>query len=99
MMPDLDLALRYNPFEGDFGSPADRELSDKLVTFRKARPCHNCFGDVKPGTRGRSLTMLWDGDGLMHYAYCAECTQAMAESWTDSGKAICARFGIHRKPR
>lgn len=94
---NLSEVLKYNPFDGDFGDQGDREMSDKLVKFRKPNPCHICGHDVAPGTVGRSLTMLWQTDGMMTYRYCAECTQAQADSWTDDGRAICARYRL--RPR
>ena len=93
----LTEALKYNPFEGDFGDQCDREMSDKLVKFRVTNPCHICGGDVVPGTTGRSLTMLWASDGMMTYRYCAPCTQAQANSWTDNGKSIDARYRLRGK--
>jgi len=88
----LTEALRYYPFDGDFGNVGDRILRDKIVRFRKAGPCHICGGDVVPGTDGRSLTMLWVDDGVMTYRYCTLCTQAMADSWLDNGKSLDKRF-------
>lgn len=93
-MTDLKPALQYNPFEGDFGDVGDHKLRDKLVCFRKPRQCHCCGQQVKPGTKGRSLTMLWVSDGVMSYAYCAECTEAQALVWTDNGQAIENRFAL-----
>jgi hypothetical protein len=93
-MTDLALALDYNPFDGDFGDVGDRELRDKIVKFRKPRRCHCCGQNVKPGTTGRSLTMLWISDGVMSYAYCHKCTEAQAESWTDQGRALDKRFAV-----
>jgi hypothetical protein len=91
-MTDLARALEYNPFDGDFGDQGDREFRDGIVKFRKAGGCHLCGNDVKPGTFGRSLTMLWVTDGVMTYRYCTECTEAQASSWTDNGRAIDARY-------
>lgn len=91
----LTEALRYFPFDGDFGNVGDRILRDKIVRFRKAGPCHICGVDVEPGTEGRSLTMLWVDDGVMTYRYCTPCTQAMADNWSDDGKSLDARFA-HR---
>jgi hypothetical protein len=96
-MVDLAEALKYNPFEGDFGDQGDRELSDKLVKFRKSAVCHVCAQEIALGTIGRSLTMLWQTDGVMDYRYCHECTEAMAKNWTDDGEAICARYRL--RPR
>jgi hypothetical protein len=94
MSVDLKEALRYNPFDGDFGEVGDRELRDKIVTFRTGGCCHCCGQDIEPGTRGRSLTMLWVSDGVMSYRYCAPCTQAQADSWTDEGRSLEARFAL-----
>jgi hypothetical protein len=94
-MTDLGRALEYNPFEGDFGDPGDRSLRDKIVNFRKAGGCHICGRDVKPGTLGRSLTMLWVSDRAVRtYRYCTACTEAMACCWTDEGKALDVRYGL-----
>lgn len=93
-MSDLSKALLYDPFSGDFGDVGDRSLHDKIVRFRTARPCHCCGQDVKPGTQGRSLTMLWVADGVMSYPYCNDCTEAQAKCWDDDGKAIDARFAL-----
>lgn len=41
-MTDLSAALRHNPFEGDFGSPGDRVLRDKIVTARRPGICITC---------------------------------------------------------
>lgn len=90
-------ALKYNPFEGDFGDVGDRILRDKIVRFRKSRTCHCCAQEVKPGTQGRSLTMLWMSDGPMSYAYCHDCTEAQAKVWTDDGRAIENRFSLRSK--
>lgn len=94
-MSDLEAALQYNPFEGDFGDVGDRELRDKIVKFRTAGGCHICGLDVKPGTLGRSLTMLWACDREVRtYRYCTECTVAMACSWTDHGAALGVRYAL-----
>lgn len=96
-MTDLSRACSYNPFDGDFGDVGDRTLRDKIVRFRKARQCHCCAQDVKPGTQGRSLTMLWVSDGPMEYAYCTECTEAQATCFDDYGKALDLRFSLREK--
>ena len=86
-MVDLKQALRWNPFDGDFGSTRDRKFKDKIVKFRKERHCSCCKGNVIPETYGRAITWLWDGDGVMSYSYCTECTEAMAISGEDNGKS------------
>ena len=34
--------LKTNPFEGDFGSPGDKVLKDKIGTARKGGTCGMC---------------------------------------------------------
>ena len=38
--------------------------------------------------------MLWADEGMMTYRFCSTCTQAQADSWTDEGKSLEARYGI-----
>lgn len=85
--------LSYDPFEGDFGGPGDRTLTDKMVTARKARACHLCCQDIKPKMRIRVLSAILDGD-LMSFAWCEECCKAMEKSWKDGGKALEARYHV-----
>ena len=88
----MEAALKYNPFDGDFGMPGDRQLRDGIVTFRRQHKCVHCTGPIEPGTRGRSLTMLWaDGDGPVTGRYCTSCTAAMALVFVDDGAALDAR--------
>jgi hypothetical protein len=92
-MTNLADALKYNPFQGDFGDLGDREFVDKIVRFRKAGPCHICGFDVRPGMLGRRLTKYWEADKVaMTYRYCTLCTEAMAASWTDEGVAFDERY-------
>jgi hypothetical protein len=93
-MIDLEQALRWNPFEGDFGSSLDRTFKDKIVKFLKERPCCCCRSTIRYGTYGRAITKFWDGDGVMSYAYCTECTEAMAISDQDAGKSWEARINF-----
>lgn len=97
-MNDLEKALRYNPFDGDFGEPGDRCLRDKIVTFRKGGKCVDCLDEIVPGTRGRSLTMLWaDRSGPITGRYCKACTEAQATAFEDEGKALDARWNVRRR--
>lgn len=96
-MIDLADALKYNPFDGDFGTVGDRCFSDKLVRFRKAGPCHICGFDVRPGMIGRRSVRYWADDKITTtYRYCALCTEAMAASWTDDGEALDERYRQRR---
>ena len=85
--------LKVNPFEGDFGSPGDKVLKDKIGTARKGGTCGMCRQDIVPGERVRLLAAVFDGT-LMSYRWCSECCAAMAESWTDDGRAWEARVRI-----
>ena len=85
--------LACNPFEGDFGSPNDRTLRDKMVTARKAGECHLCGQQIQPGTRTRSMTAIFDGE-LASYRWCNACCAAMALSWEDAGTAYEARAAL-----
>ena len=58
----LESALFFNPFEGDFGSCGDGTLKDKIVKFRKPHLCHICDGDIKVGGLGRNLVEAFEGD-------------------------------------
>lgn len=87
--------LQTDPFEGDFGTPGDRVLKDKIGTARKAGPCSLCAQEIKPGERVRIQAAIFDG-ALMHYRWCSECCAAMAASWHDEGKAFEARARLGR---
>lgn len=76
-------ALRYNPFEGDFGTQDDKTLSDKIVTVRKERACWHCLGAVKVGEKARSRTDLFDGE-IHSYTWCVKCCERMA-AWDVEG--------------
>lgn len=88
-----DDALAYDPFASDFGSPGDRTLRDKMVTARRTGECHNCAQTIQTGERTRSRTDVADGE-MMSFRWCQACCEAMALSWTDDGKAICARYAM-----
>lgn len=46
---DERICLQINPFEGDFGVPGDRVLSDKIVTGRSDKPCVECLTPTAKG--------------------------------------------------
>lgn len=70
--------LAFNPFDGDFGEPADKVLSDKIVTARKPGSCAHCGCEVDKGERVRRMSAKFDGE-LMSYRWCALCCAAMAK--------------------
>ncbi len=88
--------LKTNPFEGDFGSPGDKVLKDKIGTARKGGTCGMCRQEIVPGERVRLLAAVFDGT-LMSYRWCSECCAAMAASWTDNGDAWTARARLGRE--
>ena len=90
--------LQTNPFEGDFGSPGDRVLKDKISTARKGGLCGMCLQEIVPRERVRVLVAVFDG-GLMSYRWCSECCAAMAASWTDDGVSWELRARLGRETR
>lgn len=88
--------LRCNPFEGDFGSPGDTILQDKMVTclgLRK-RHCHMCNAVIAKGERIRNRVEIVDRE-LAAYFWCSACCAAMAAYPDDQGEAIEARIILH----
>lgn len=79
MSVDIILALKWNPFSGDFGEPDDRMLSDKIVKVRKQFGCCWCKKTISIGEITRSrVDVLY---GKIHcYRYCNTCTQLMAKA-------------------
>ena len=78
--------LQVNPFEGDFGSPGDKVLKDKIVTARKSRPCGMCRQYIAPGERVRTLAAIFDGD-MKDYVWCSTCCHALSINNEDDGKS------------
>lgn len=83
------------PFDGDFGSPDDRILKDKMATARKGGACSLCEQEIRPGERIRTMAAVFDGD-LMSYRWCNACCAAMAQSWLDDGEAYEQRAALAR---
>jgi hypothetical protein len=88
--------LKVNPFEGDFGSPGDRVLKDKIGSARKNGACGMCRQEITPGERVRMLAAVFDG-ALMNYRWCSTCCSAMAASLTDNGEAWEAQARLGRE--
>ena len=88
-------ALQCDPFEGCRGWPGDRVLKDKIVTARKAGPCHICPGEIQPGERVRTRSDVVGGQ-LMGWRWCAACCAAMASWWEDDGAALEGRYALRR---
>lgn len=75
-------ALDFDPFEGDFGSPGDRALSDKIVTARKEHKCFHCAGPILPTTKYRAKAEIVDGS-LHTFKWCEPCCGAMVIELND----------------
>ena len=65
--------LDFNVFDGDFGSPGDICLMNKIVVARKANKCSECGEVIKQGTYNLVKKMKWESDGLMSYRFCEDC--------------------------
>lgn len=90
--------MSVNPFEGDFGSPGDRILRDKITIARKTHQCGMCRQQIHPGEKTRVLAAVFDGE-MRSYRWCALCCAAMASSWTDDGYAWEARVAMGNAER
>lgn len=89
-------ALLYNPYEGDFGSPGDRILENKIVVAAKDHDgCHICGATIVKGERHRLQVDVSEGK-ILRNRWCAACCAAMFIAHLDAGEAICARQGLYR---
>jgi hypothetical protein len=90
--------LTFDPFQGDYpgAGDGDRLLSDKMVTCRKARPCHTCAELTVTGSRIRARVEVYDGE-MMSFAWCAECCATMAKD--DDGEAYEKRIELGAENR
>lgn len=88
-------ALRYDPFQGE--DIRRKTLDDAIVVTRTPHDCIICLETIAAGVRARSTTEIWlDGQHrqVATFHTCPTCVEAEAASWTDGGKAICARTSI-----
>lgn len=92
--------LQYNPFDGDFGEPGDKVLSDKIVTARKKSPCCECLTPTKKGERVRSLSAVFGGE-LSSYRWCSACCQMFSLAFSDDpdefDKVIAERSAVRER--
>jgi hypothetical protein len=77
-LSELDSALDFDLFEGDFGEPGDCELTNKIVKGRSAYRCFVCEGGIQPGEIHRYS--VWKFGELNTYRCCNECCIAMVSS-------------------
>jgi hypothetical protein len=92
---DEDDCLSCYPFDGDFGCPDERILKDKIVVARKGGKCFLCGMDIKPGTRVRTMSHIFEGE-LKYYRWCTHCCYAMAKWGEDDGEEYERRAEIGR---
>jgi hypothetical protein len=71
---DLTQALCVNPFDGDFGGPADRTFRDHIVTARQDHECCGfaCTRGVRKGEKHRVMVSKVD-DEVMQHRWCRTC--------------------------
>ncbi|ECD2968449.1 hypothetical protein YG56_21080 [Salmonella enterica subsp. enterica serovar Kentucky] len=92
----VSATLDFDLFQGDFGSPSDRELSNKIVIGRVKHSCHICAGTIENGEQHRAAWWVFDGE-LMGYRVCFECCVAAAASVDcdyDDQDPIDARYAL-----
>lgn len=74
---DEKMALKLDPFEGDFGDDeSPQPLKNKIVIIRKPRKCSFCDHILQLGERARSMTSVFDGE-IMSHDFCADCLNKM----------------------
>lgn len=74
----LEKALDFDPFEGDFGESSDCTLKDKIVKVRKPHICHICDGAINAEELARNITQVFEGQ-IGTWYFCHECCKAMAK--------------------
>ena len=80
------MALRFDPFQDDFGDQDDRTLRDKIVKTRKPAECSQCGEAIPAGQIVRSRTDIIDG-GMMSWKWCNTCTDLMARCFSQDDVA------------
>ncbi|WP_367396272.1 hypothetical protein [Pantoea sp. Ep11b] len=102
---ELQDALDFDLFLGDFGEQGDTELSNEIVLGRKKYVCFICNGEIQPGEIHRSAKWKFDGE-LMSYRCCNACCLAMVQSVngdyleTEDGEdPIDARYALGEQRR
>ena len=53
-----------------------RELKDRIVTLRKARPCGWCGRLMATGTKARNMVGFCEGHFMAEY-YCQKCDREL----------------------
>ena len=73
---DLDDALTFDAFEGDFGYGDECTIKNKIVKAKKEHKCHNCNEKILKGEKNRIMVEKVNGE-LMTFRWCALCCVAM----------------------
>ena len=96
-MADIQEALEYDPFAGDFGEPDDVVLKDKIAIARKAGPCHICSSEIQPKEQMRLRTEVFGGE-ISTFRWCNDCCVAMVECVnSDNCDSMDARYDLRNK--
>jgi hypothetical protein len=90
-------ALDFDPFQGDFGTPGDRTLSDRMVKARKQHECCHCRGPILKGEQHRGRTDIADGE-LMSWRWCAACCAAMLAEMDGEDESYPFEARAHVEP-
>jgi len=79
------IVLNYNLFEGDYGSPDDRVIENKMVTTNKnhKNACHICECDIEIDERSRVEKNVFDGE-FMTYRVCQKCCEAISYDYENN---------------
>ena len=91
-----DIVLDYNLFDGDFGSPSDVLIENKMVTTNKKHEnaCHICESDIEIGERSRIEKNIFDGE-FATYRVCQKCCEAISYDYeNDCELKIDERYKI-----
>ncbi len=93
------LILAYDPWGDSKGDDHYRLFWDVMIVSLWPHVCDLCFGIFGPGLRHRAQAQLnLDGSKQVRtFRFCPKCCEAMAESWSDDGRAIGARYSIGQK--
>lgn len=70
--------LDFDLFEGDFGCPSDKQLTNKIVKVRKEHECHICSNNTPIGSYARYDVWIFDGE-FMKYYVCQDCLDAIIQ--------------------
>ncbi len=81
---NLNDALSFDAFQGDFGYGDEHTFENKIVTARKDYDCHNCDMAIAKGEKHRVMKEKAGGE-MNTYRWCGLCCVAMILDDRDGG--------------